>query len=177
MTQGRREDLDRLLERLYDELRQLASRVAPGDREGHTLHPTALVHELYLRLVRQDNSQPLTREAFLAVAAKAMRHILIDHARERGAQKRGGSWRRIALHEADSSSPVAEVDIFELNEAIDRLSGMHERQAQIVEMRFLAGLNVREVADVLEISEETVKRDWRMARAWLMNELGQGDTQ
>ncbi len=175
MVDARREHLDDLLERLYDELRELASRVAPSNGPHQTLHPTALVHELYLRLLRQDNDQPLTRDAFLAVAAKAMRHIIIDHARERGAQKRGRGWRRIALQDADSSSLTTEVDIFELSDALDRLAALHERQAQIVEMRFLAGLTVHEIADLLSISQETVKRDWRMARAWLMIDLGTGE--
>jgi RNA polymerase sigma factor (TIGR02999 family) len=103
-----------------------------------------------------------------------MRHIIIDYARERRAQKRGGQWNRVALQDADSSSSIADVDILELDEALLRLNALHMRQAQIVELRFFAGLTSHDIAGLLGISEETVKRDWRMARAWLMSELGPG---
>lgn len=132
------------------------------------------MHELYLRLVAKKDEKWQGRTRFLAVAAKAMRQILIDHARKRNAAKRGGHWQRVTLSEAVGAPKNTEVDLICLNDALEKLAGLHKRQAKIVEMRFLAGLSVQEVARVLEVSEETVKVDWRMARAWLIKELSEG---
>ena len=166
---------DIMLEQVYDELRQLAAVALTRQKQGITiLQPTALVHELYLRLAGKTQGQWQDRTHFLAVAAKAMRQILIDHARKRNAAKRGGRWQRVTLSEAVGAPKNTNVDLICLNDALIKLTSLHKRQAQIVELRFLAGLTVQEVARVLEVSAETVKVDWRMARAWLMKELSEG---
>ena len=164
-----------MLAQVYDELRRLAAATLNRQQQGITiLQPTALVHELYLRLAKKSDGHWQDRTHFLAVAAKAMRQILIDHARKRNAAKRGGHWQRVTLSESVGAPKDTDVDLICLNDALEKLTGLHERQAQIVELRFLAGLTVQEVARVLEVSEETVKVDWRMARAWLMKELSEG---
>jgi RNA polymerase sigma-70 factor (ECF subfamily) len=165
----------RLLPLVYDELRSLAGAWLRGQRSGHTLQPTALVHEAYLRLVDQTGAHWQSRAHFMAVAATAMRQILIDHARRQQAAKRGGNWRRISLDQAADALPLPEVDVLALDEALTRLAALNPRQAQIVEMRFIAGLSVDETAHVLDVSPRTVKFDWRMARAWLLRELRKGE--
>ncbi len=160
-----------LLPLIYGEMRALAGGFFRDQGPAHTLQPTALVHEAFLKLVGPSEVEWQSRAHFFAVAAKAMRQILTDHARRRRAQKRGGELDRITL--SGLSTPVAS-SAFELvafEEAIDRLSTIDERQGQIVELRFLGGLTVEEVSEVLELSVSTVEREWRMARAWLRREL------
>jgi RNA polymerase sigma factor (TIGR02999 family) len=163
---------DRLLPVVYDELRDLAGRFFQGQPGGQTLQPTALVHEAYLRLVDQTRAGWLDRAHFFNIAAKAMRQILVDHARRRRAAKRGGNWGRISLAQVGTNSPASEVDVLDLDEALTELAALDERQARIVELRFLAGLTVEETAAVLGISARTVKLRWRQARAWLRRRLG-----
>ncbi|HNO77507.1 MAG TPA: sigma-70 family RNA polymerase sigma factor [Phycisphaerae bacterium] len=160
-----------LLPLIYGEMRALAGGFFRDQGPAHTLQPTALVHEAFLKLVGPSEVEWQSRAHFFAVAAKAMRQILTDHARRRRAQKRGGEHDRITL--SGLSTPVAD-SAFELvafEEAIDRLSKLDERQGRIVELRFLGGLTVEEVGEVMELSVSTVEREWRMARAWLRREL------
>ncbi len=152
------------------ELRSLASRYLAGERPGHTLQPTALVHEAFLRLAGKSGV-PAGRSEFIALAATSMRRVLVDHARARRAAKRGGERQRIALDAASPSDERTEVDLLALDESLERLAGLDQRQARIVELRFFGGLGVEAVAAVLGVSPRTVEADWRMARAWLRREL------
>jgi RNA polymerase sigma factor (TIGR02999 family) len=160
-----------LFERVYRELHDMASAILgrPGGRD--TLQPTVLVHEAYMRLANHVEAGWQSQAHFLAVAAKAMRQIMVDHARRRLAFKRGGSWRRVTLDDAAQPGELTEVDLLSLDEALMKLEALDERQCRIVELRFLAGLSVEQTAMVLDVSERTVKLDWRMARAWLNREL------
>jgi RNA polymerase sigma factor (TIGR02999 family) len=164
---------DRLLPHVYEELRALAASFWARQRSDHTLQPTALVHEAYMRLVGSDGAQWSSRKHFFDVAAMAMRQLLVDHARRRCAEKRGGKLERVTLDDsgaaADSTMPI---DIVSLDAALTRLASLDARQARIVELRFLAGLSVEDAAGVLGVSARTVKLDWQMARAWLRRELG-----
>ena len=163
---------------VYDELRALARHYLPRDRAAGTatLQPTALVHEAFLRLIEQDTVDYKGRTHFLATAATAMRSVLVDHARARGAAKRGGGWCRITLDEAAAFQPQSEVDLSVLDEALAKLARLKERAAKIVELRFFGGMSVEEVADHLGVSARTVKGDWRTARAWLRAELAEAST-
>ncbi len=163
---------------VYDELRALARQYLPPKGGAHTatLQPTALVHEAFLRLVEQDAADYQGRTHFLATAATAMRAVLADYARARGAAKRGGGWCRITLDNAAALQPQSELDFVALDEALGRLAQLKERAARIVELRFFGGLSVEEVADCLGVSARTVKGDWRAARAWLRAELAEADT-
>jgi RNA polymerase sigma factor (TIGR02999 family) len=158
---------------VYEELRALARRYLPPNKPGATLQPTALVHEAFLRLIEQDHIDYQSRAHFLAAAAVAMRSVLADHARASGAAKRGGGWCRITLDRAVALRSEREVDLVALDEALNRLSELKTRAAQIVELRFFGGMSVEEVATFLGVSERTVKDDWRTARAWLRAELGE----
>jgi RNA polymerase sigma factor (TIGR02999 family) len=143
-----------------------------AERPGHTLQPTALVHEAYLRLVGQVQITWDGRGHFYAAAADAMRRILIEHARKRGRQKRGGDWRRLTLDSVDlAQEPVPVEEIVSVDEAIRRLEERDERMARIVRLRFFAGLSVQEIAGTLRITDRTVRRDWALARAWLYRDL------
>jgi len=156
---------------VYSEMRALAGGLFRDQAAAHTLQPTALVHEAFLKLVGPNEIEWQSRAHFFGVAAKAMRQILTDHARRRRAQKRGGEQNRITL--SGMATPVAD-EAFELvafDDALSKLSELDERQGRIVELRFLGGLTVEEVAEVLELSVSTVEREWRMARAWLRREL------
>ena len=166
---------DRLLPLVYDEMHELAIQWLRHNRRDHTLQPTALVHEVYLRLVGAEDVAWQNRAHFMAVAAKAMRQILIDYARRRQAVKRGGEWHRVSLDDAEDTSPLPDAELIALDEALNRLAKLNERQARIVELRYLAGLSVKETAHVMDVSIRTVKSDWRMARAWLSRELKKGD--
>jgi RNA polymerase sigma factor (TIGR02999 family) len=161
---GGRDAFDRLLPVVYEELRRIAGRQLRGEAAGHTLGATALVHEAYLKLAVPQAAPWTDRAHFFAIAARAMRQVLVDHARRRAAQKRGGAWERTTL----SGKPLAlDTDPAELLALDDALEGLEERQREIVEMRFFAGMTEEEVAVVLGISERTVRRDWTKARAWL----------
>ncbi len=163
--------LDHLIPRVYDELRVLARRSMSGERESHTLQPTALVHEAFARLVGSGVSFN-DRAHFLAIASSTMRRILVDHARARRRQKRGGGWKRVPLHEEALRIEGPDVDVLALDQALDRLSQQDERKAKAVELRYFGGLTDPDLATVLGVSEATVQRDLQMARAWLHRELG-----
>ncbi|MEK6281018.1 MAG: sigma-70 family RNA polymerase sigma factor [Acidobacteriota bacterium] len=168
---GDREALDRLLPIVYDELRRQAARYLRRERVGHTLQTTALIHEAYLRLIDQKNVEWQNRAQFFGIAAQLMRRILVDHARTKGRAKRGGSDIRVSLSDAEAFVINKELDVVALNEALERLELIDEQQSKIVELRFFSGLTVEETASVLNISPATVKRDWRMAKAWLYREI------
>jgi RNA polymerase sigma factor (TIGR02999 family) len=155
---------------VYEELRKIAATHMGAERGNHTLQTTALVHEAYLRMVRQKKPNFNTRHHFFAVAAQTMRRILVDHARTHMALKRHGEFS-ISLDECAVVTPEPLPEIIALDEALKRLFEFDSRQAKVVEMRFFAGMNEEEIADVLGVSSRTVKRDWTMARAWLYGEL------
>jgi RNA polymerase sigma factor (TIGR02999 family) len=169
------EAAERLVGILYDELRVIAGQYMRNENPGHTLQPTALVHEAFIRLADQTRVTWQNRAHFLAVAASAMRRILVDHARRQKAEKRG-SGGRVTLHEELLADDSAEVDILALEEALERVRKVDERAFRVIELRFFAGLDVRETAAVLGVSEPTVKRDWRFARALLARELRPGNS-
>jgi RNA polymerase sigma factor (TIGR02999 family) len=160
----------RLMNIVYGELRRRAAIYLANERAGHTLQPTALVHEAYLRLVQQDISWQ-GRAHFFAVAAQVMRNLLVDNARAHRARKRGGANQQVTLDDAVAFEDARSVDLIALDEALTRLAAFDPRQSRIVELRFFGGLNLDEVAEVLHISDRTVKRDWRMARSWLKGQL------
>lgn len=172
--QGESSAVATLLPLVYGELRALGASFLQRQGPEHTLQPTALVHEAYLKLVGPATIEWESRAHFFAVAAKAMRQILTDHARRKKAAKRGGNEerQRVTLSGLDTPLPVEEIDLLALEDALAKLGEIDPRQCQIVEMRFLAGLKVSEVAEVLGVSTPTVEREWRMARAWLRRELG-----
>jgi RNA polymerase sigma factor (TIGR02999 family) len=156
---------------VYQELRRLAHHYMEGQRPDHTLQTTALVNEAYLRLADQTNPTWQSRAHFFAVAARAMRQILVSYARSNRAQKRGGGAVRIELDEAAIPSPEQSKEIVHLHEALERLATLDARKAQVVELKYFGGLNYDEMAEVLKISRVTVRRDWEFARIWLYREL------
>ena len=162
---------DRLMTVVYDRLRNLAGAAFRDQRADHTLQPTALVHEVFVRLVEPGRVEWNDRTHFFAVAARAMRMVLADHARRRGAAKRGGDRARVALEDFSAEGEPPLLDLVDLDAALERLNELEPRHARIVELRFLSGLTVEEVATVLELSRTTVESDWRMARAWLARQL------
>jgi RNA polymerase sigma-70 factor, ECF subfamily len=165
--QGSSEALDALLPLVYTELRRMAARYLRRERAGHTLQPTALVHEAYIRLIDQENKDWRNRAHFLAIAAHMMRRVLVDHARSRNYQKRGGGAARVALDEAFVFAAERSDEIVALDDAMNALAAVDQRKCQVVEMRFFGGLSVEETAEVLGVSQTTIMRDWSMARAWL----------
>jgi RNA polymerase sigma factor (TIGR02999 family) len=168
---GRGDAASRLLPQVYHQLRVLAERYMRRERPGHSLRPSDLVHEACLRLIDASRISWQGKTHFLAVSAKQMRHILVDHARARRAQRRGGGARRLTLDENLAGGAGPSLDLLALDEALDRLAAIRPRQARTVELRFFGGLTIRETAYVLGITEDAVKVDWRMARAWLLREL------
>ncbi len=170
-SQGDDAALAELTPLVYEELRRLAHHFMEGQRPDHTLQTTALVNEAYLRLADQTNSNWQSRAHFFAVAARAMRQILVSYARSNRAQKRGGGGARIELDEAAIVSPEESKEIVDLHEALERLATLDSRKAQVVELKYFGGLNYDEMAEVLKISPVTVRRDWEFARAWLHTEL------
>jgi RNA polymerase sigma factor (TIGR02999 family) len=158
---------------VYDELRRMARHRMRGERPGHTLSPTALVHEAYLKLAGLERIEWRNRAQFFALAAQAMRQVLVDHALKRKAQKRGGGQVHVTLDGVHGHTPPVE-EILALDEVLKRLEFLHERRARVVVCRFFAGMEVEETAAALGVSEATVKRDWSVARAWLNRELAQG---
>ena len=170
-AKGDLEARDRLLPIVYGELRKQAARQLRGERAGHTLQPTALVHEVYLKLAQPRRVPWENRAEFFAAAAQAMRRILVDHARKRAAVKRAGKWTRIELADDVAFQGQRELDLLALDDALDSLAELDPRHARIVELRFFGGLSVPETASVLKISTATVKRDWSYARAWLHRRL------
>ncbi len=162
---------DRLIDAVYPELRLLARRYLRGERTEHSLSPTALVHEAYLKLIDQRRVQWQNRSHFFAIAANVMRRILVDHARAHGAAKRGAGMQA-PLQDVTLGRDPYDVDLLALDAALERLAAIDERQSRLVELRFFGGLTIEEVAAALDVSPITVKRDWALARAWLYRELG-----
>lgn len=168
---GDAEATAKIVPMVYDELRAIANRALRGERPNHTLQTTALVHEAYLKLVDQRQARWQDRAHFLAVAAQLMRRILVDHARARAAQKRGGTRGRTALDDSALYVGDPAFDLVALDDALSRLAAFDPQQGRIVELRYFAGLPIRETAEALGISPATVKREWVLARAWLRREL------
>jgi RNA polymerase sigma factor (TIGR02999 family) len=166
--------LDPLFARVYDELRGLAHRVR-GGRSGETLNTTALVHEAYLKLFPSRQLEWQNRAHFFAVAARAMRQVLVDAARHRQAQKRGGDVRLVTLGDDGHAAPLPLEELIALEDALTRLAALDDRRVRVVELRFFTGLTVPEIAEVLGVSVPTVEREWRSARAWLMREMRAGE--
>ena len=173
---GDGEALDSLIPLVYEELRRIAQHYLRNERPGHTLQSTALVHEAYVRLIRQDLPQWQNRAHFFAVAAQLMRQILVDHARLYRADKRGGGVCNLTLDEAEQDAQQVDVDIVALDDALKTLSAMDPQQGKVVELKFFGGLSIEDTAEVLGVSSSTVKRDWIMARAWLHRELDRSAT-
>lgn len=171
LSDGRGDAAEQLFPLVYDELRALAARCLRHERADHTLQPTALVHEAFLKLVDQAAVAGKGREHFVGIAARAMRQVLVDHARRHSAAKRGGGRRRIMLDSSFASGQENLVDLLALDEALEGLSALDERQSRIVELRFFGGLTAKETAALLGVSLSTVEEDWRMARAWLHRAL------
>ena len=168
---GNRASADRLLALVYDELRRIAGQYLRKEKSDHTLQPTALVHEAYMRLIDISDISWQDRAHFFAVSANIMRHILVDHARAKLAEKRGGDAQRISLEDADSLSSEPNIDLLAVDEALNELAEFDEQQSKIVELRFFGGLTIEETAHVAGISPATVKREWAMAKAWLHRRL------
>jgi len=163
--------LDDVLRAVYQELRRMADRYLRLERTGHTLQPTALVHEAYLRLIDQTQVSWQNRAHFFGVAAQMMRRILVDHARTKQRDKRGGPVRPLSLDEVVDVTKGRASDLVALDEALESLTAIDPRKGRVVEMRFFGGLSVEETAEVLDVSPQTVLRDWKLAKAWLYKEL------
>ncbi|HEX5228566.1 MAG TPA: sigma-70 family RNA polymerase sigma factor [Bryobacteraceae bacterium] len=163
--------LEALVPLVYDELRRLAQLYLSREKPGHTLSSTALVHEAYLRLVRQTEVTWQNRAHFFAVAARMMRRILVDHARRHAYAKRGGGAMTLSLDESVAAAPERELDLVALDDALEALAKLDERQSRMVELRFFGGLSIEETSEVLGVSAPTVKREWASARAWLYREI------
>ena len=167
---GDRSQLDALMSAIYQDLHRLARKHMKVERDDHTLQPTALVHEAYMRLINQHSTDWKDRVHFFAIASRIIRRILVDHARERGAAKRGGSVRRVPFEEINPVA-AAGVDLLALDEALHELGEIDSQQAKIVELRYFSGLTVEEVAELLGIGKRTVDREWQCAKAWLFCRL------
>jgi len=165
--------LEQLMPLVYDELRRMARNYMRRQPSGHTFQTTDLIHEAYVKIAGGEQRNWQSRSHFFGVAAKAMRHILVDYARSKHNQKRGGWQERVTLAENMRTTNQSSDDIMALDEALNRLSVLDDRKVRVVEMKFFAGLNVAEIADVLKVSPETVKRDWGFAQTWLLRELQQ----
>ena len=170
-SQGDAAALEKLIPLVFEDLRQIAGRLFQREADSHTLQPTALVSEVYLRLMDQHNIQWQNRQQFFGVAALMMRRILVDHAKGRQAAKRGSGMPKVPLDETIAAIEQKDIDFVALDEALSRLTEIDPRQEQIVGLRFFMGLSNEEIAEVLDISVTTVKREWRMARLWLHREL------
>jgi RNA polymerase sigma factor (TIGR02999 family) len=169
--------LEQLTPRVYDELRRIAGHFMRHERPGRSMQTTALVHEAYLKLIDVSNVDWQHRAHFFAVSAQIMRHILLDRARRRVAAKRGGAAPKLNLDEAPEIGSGRARELIALDDALNALAKVDPRRARVVELRFFAGLSVEETAEVLRVSADTVKRDWRLARAWLLSELGNAPEQ
>ncbi|HEY6392911.1 MAG TPA: sigma-70 family RNA polymerase sigma factor [Bryobacteraceae bacterium] len=168
---GARDAESRLIRRVYADLRRLAAGYLRRERPGQTLQPTALVHEAYIRLKKANNGEWNDRKHFFAIATRIMREILVDNARARKAEKRGGHALRIDVDQAYIAAGQRSVDILALDEALIKLEKLDPRQSMIVELRFFGGLPERDIAEILGVSERTVKREWQSARAWLFGQI------
>ena len=174
-SNGNKAALDQLMPVVYDELRHLAARYLSMERSNHTLQPTALVHEAYLQLVDESRVAWQGRAHFFGAAAQLMRRILVDHARERNAVKRGGGALKVTLNEALAVPELPDLDLVALDRALNDLAALDPQQSKIVELRFFGGLSIEETAEVLAISPATVKRHWITAKAWLRRALKSSD--
>ena len=163
--------LDRLMPLVHQELRRIARRHMAGERSGHTLQTTALVNEAYLRLIGSQNVRWQDRAHFFAVSAQLMRRILVDYARSRNYQKRGAGARPVALVESLDASSQKGTDLVALDEALEALATADPRKSRVVELKFFGGLSVEEIAEVLKVSPQTVLRDWKLSKVWLLREL------
>ena len=164
--------LERLLPVVYDELRRLAAAYLRREAKGHTLQPTALAHEAWMRMVDATRVDWRDRAQFLAIAARMMRHVLVDHARAKKAAKRGGGRERVTMGDAEAPQGAAVLDVLDVDEALEDLARLDPRKARVVELRFFGGLTEKEAAHALGVSATTVEDDWRFARAWLHQRLG-----
>jgi RNA polymerase sigma factor (TIGR02999 family) len=171
-SDGDQRALDELTPLVYEELRQQAARYLRKERPGHSLQATALINEAFLRLIDVKNVQWQSRAHFFGIAANLMRRILVDHARRRDAEKRGGTQIRLTFEDAFAIAREPAVDLLAIDEALDRLAAIDAQQARVVELRFFSGLSVEETAAALGVSPKTIKRDWSVARAWLRREIG-----
>ena len=168
---GDEQALEQMTPLVYQELRRLARYYLRRERPGHTLQPTALVHEVYFRLIDQRRVDWRNRAQFLGLAASMMRRILVNHARDRAAARRGGGAEKVSLRFADEPAERAGVDVLALSRALDRLAAIDERKGRVVELKFFGGLTTEEIGHVLDVSVATVEREWSFARAWLYQEL------
>ncbi len=168
---GKNESADVLLPLVYDELRKIAAQYLRKERKEHTLQPTELAHEAYLKLIDISNVDWQDRAHFFAVSAQVIRNILVDHARAKATNKRGGDFQRIVLDENVSFSDEQDLDLLALDEALKQLATFDEQQSKIVELRFFGGLTIEETAEVLNLSPATIKREWTLAKAWLHKTL------
>ncbi len=164
---------EQLFPLVYDELKRQARNFLWRERSDHTLQPTALVHEAYLKMVDQTNLSAENRSHFFGIASRMMRQILVDHARRHNAEKRGGAAQRFSIEDIDVMPQNAAGDLLELNEALEKLEAIDERKSKVVEMRFFGGMKEAEIAEVLGVTEKTVRRDWQFAKLWLFRELSQ----
>ncbi|MGD2108103.1 MAG: ECF-type sigma factor [Phycisphaerae bacterium] len=163
----------RPLASMYDELRSIAEHYMGGQKRGHTLQPTALVHEAFLRVLKHERTEQLSASELLGLAARAMRSVLVDHARRRGRQKRGGNATKVPLDNVVEMYEERAIDLIALDDALTRLAQIDTEQATVVELRFFGGLSEEETATLLGVSARTIGRVWRRARAWLRNEMGE----
>ena len=174
-SSGEQEALEQLIPLVYHELHRLAHRYMGREHGAHTLQSTALVHEAYVRLIHLKDMNWQNRAHFFGVSAQLMRRILVDYARARRYSKRGGEWRQVPLNEAVALFRDRQTDIVALDDALRTLEGIDARKSRVVEMRFFGGLSIKEVAEVLSVSQETVLRDWRLAKVWLLRQLTQNE--
>jgi RNA polymerase sigma factor (TIGR02999 family) len=170
-SKGDRQALERLMPLVYDELRRMAHNHLRRQPPNHTFQTTELIHEAYLKLAKSEAPEWQNRAHFFGVAAKAMRHILVDYARSKQSQKRGGALDRVSLLDNTAVVTGRSAELIALDDSLKELESMDERKSRVVELKFFGGLKMDEIAEVLGVSEETVKRDWRFARNWLLNEL------
>lgn len=171
LENGDEQAVERIFPLVYDELRGMAAHYMRAERRAHTLQPTALVHESYVRLLGPQKVGPKSRSHFLWMAARAMRQILVEHARARNAQKRGGGAQKISLERLPDHPEDRDPLLLALDDALGELSRLDERQANVVELRFFGGFTIEETADVLGLSHATVERDWKVAKAWLSRQI------
>lgn len=171
---GNQRAADELLQSVYEEIREMAANALRRERSGHTLQATALVHEAYLKLIDQTRVDWKGATHFKAVAAKAMSRVLIDHARRKNREKRGGNWRKVTLHDAFALAKTNDLDMICLHEAMEKMRKLDNRQHQVVELRLFGGLTSDEAAKILHISSRTVDRDWKMGQVWLRREMNEG---
>jgi RNA polymerase sigma factor (TIGR02999 family) len=171
-TNGEEQALDRLVPQIHRELRKLAAGYLRKERSDHTLQPTALVNEAFLKLIDQRAVRWQNRAHFFGIAAQAMRRILVDHARAHAAGKRGDGAQRVPLDDVEVAGGTVDIDLLALDEALTRLAAIDPQQSRVVELRFFGGLTMEETAEVMHISPATVGREWRMAKAWLFAEMG-----